>query len=231
MATSASVTPLKTQFDMNSGVTSTPFLNPQRLQSSPSEPKINPIASLMIEIDQMQNKRVAQTQALRRQGAKLQEDLNTQKNQMNSVFNDQRVLEGLLSDEKTVESSLMVELNLLQNALNDRVKNLKRLQTQSRETQIGYEKMAKSMAEKLEIKERQYESEVESFVDHLQEQQEAIAASSEELTKRQQLVESLRQYFSQRAMMKGETENEIAGTVVQLKKCIEKKILVGRPLK
>ena len=28
MATSASVTPLKTQFDLNSGVTSTPFLNP-----------------------------------------------------------------------------------------------------------------------------------------------------------------------------------------------------------
>lgn len=140
---------------------------------------------LVEDIEVAQQDLREQAEALRETQSRLQGALRHSKQELSGAFHEQRALEEELAAEKPKETGLLQELNSLNGLLKQRLKLLARLQTDSQETVVGYEKMAAGLAAKHERHQAQHEEDTARFVARLQAQGEAISAREEALIARQ----------------------------------------------
>lgn len=86
---------------------------------------------------------------LRDEQARLTQCLKATKGELSVAFSEQRAIDEELNRERPKETELLHELASLRRLLNQRLKLLGKLETDSLETVKGYEKMSASLSDKV----------------------------------------------------------------------------------
>ena len=84
------------------------------------------------------------------------------------AFSEQRAIDEELNRERPKETELLHELTSLRRLLNQRLKQLGKMETDSLETVKGYEKMSASLSDKLQRHQAQHEQDTQAFIQILE---------------------------------------------------------------
>jgi len=141
--------------------------------------------------------------------------LKATKGEMSLAFSEQRALDEELNRERPKETELLHEMASLRRLLNQRLKLLGKMETDSHETVNGYEKMAGELADKLQRHQAQHEQDTQAFVESLEQQASALSEAETLVRERHEEASALRQEFSDRATNTG--ERSIAESIAKLR--------------